>query len=481
MTFAYSCLFVGTWMCGFVGLAMFLPLLAWTIVQSIILSKPDTVLIAISGVVFLIAVFGVWTRLWPTIKHQIRAGVFPASLFTDVFPLNEEELVKHCMNNFQNGFVNIVSHGWSFYLKKKPPGTSNVWTTRFKGRVDMDSYIPIVWKSGTDLKTLKKDLSSIGRTLLDTPSMEWLSLGSWIVSCSHGHPGLKSPSLSPLHWVNTARVLDCETGKITSDDETTLFAKFHSTASHKSKYVILTVELKKTAIIEDKIIQRRAFLIENATDLDRWKQGALVRLMFVSRHRRSLGIVWNPPERTPIKTTSRYHMHPHICSRIAFWQHSDLNSALPIWCCFGENLDAYDGFAKASEALSGINPDFYPFQTVWPHVFCVYNLELFCPLPASTLGNTDWLFKLIKQLEEWHWKNGGRTELRLSADNSVLFLDLSTRSVSSMSNYFELLYANAIKSAAQHSGKFVTESINPLKEVTVSAVMRPLSAVNVNV
>ena len=305
--------------------------------------------------------------------------------------------------------------------------------------------------------------------------MEWLSLGSWISSCSHGHPGTNSKSASPLHWISKARVLDCETQQISDDDEAALYAKFHSKNSNKHRYVILTVELNPASIVEDTIVQRFATRIDSPDRLEEWKRGKFIRLMFVSRHRRTLGIVWTSPTNGVVNITPRHHMHPHVCSRLAFWQHSDVNSALPCWCNFGEDLKGYDGYFKMSDALSGINPTFWPFQTILPHVFSVFNTELFIPLPASTLGDTKWLFELIVMLEDYHYQHGGRTELRIAGDNTVLFLDLSIRSITSMNTYYKLLYSYGIQRAAQHEGKWVnSESISPLAQIPVSAVFRPV-------
>jgi hypothetical protein len=230
--------------------------------------------------------------------------------------------------------------------------------------------------------------------------------------------------------------------------------------------------------VENKLVQRFATRLDSPARLEEWKQGEFMRLSFVSRHRRTLGIVWNTPTNNKVEVTKRFHLHPHTCSRLCFWNHSDVDSALPCNCGgFAENNQRYDGYARISDAFSGINPTFLPIQTILPQIFCVYNTEFFLPIAASKLGDTNWLFELIIKLEDFHHKFGGRTELRLSHDSTVLFLDLSIRSMASMRAYRTLLFGYGIRKAAQHPGKWVDrDGIAPLEEVSVAAVFRSLTS-----
>ena len=476
MTFAYSCGFVSIWLLGLAGLCLVLPIIIWFSIQTAF-EGVDVFLLTTLIVLCVLALFGAWTRFWPNLKHLIRAGVFCEGLFSDEFPTTEEELVELSIKAYKSagGSLTTVSHGWSFYLQKEAAQGPRVWTTRFRGPVDEGEFIPRVWRAGTALAEVKQNFKAVARTMLDTPSMQWLSLGSWICSASHGHPGTLSQSSSPLHWVRRARVLDCETRQISDDDEAVLFAKFHSATSKKSRYVILTVEIKPEAIVEDITVERFATRIDSPDRLEAWLRGKHIRLMFVSRHRRSLGVIWTSPENGVVNVTKTKHMHPHCCSRFSFHCHADVDAAHPCNCWdFGERLIAYAGYAKLSDAYSGINPDFLPFQTMLAQILTIYNAELFCPLSASQAGNVQWLFELIIKLEDHLYLNGGRVELRVSADNRILFLDLSTRNLDSTRDFFKLLHRHGIEAAAQHPGKFVCETILPIREVPVAAVYRPL-------
>ena len=178
MTFAYSCGFVSVWLLGLLGLILVLPIVIWFSIQTAFEGVNVFLLITLI-VVCVLALFGAWTRLWQNLKYLIRAGVFCEGLFSDPFPTTEEQLVELAINAYKRagGSVNILSHGWSFYLQKEAAQNPRVWTTRFVGSVDEDEFIPRVWKAGTALAEVKKNFKAVGRTILETPSMEWLSLG----------------------------------------------------------------------------------------------------------------------------------------------------------------------------------------------------------------------------------------------------------------------------------------------------------------
>lgn len=479
MSFSYSFGFVLNWLLGLFGLLAVVPVVAWLIVNTS--SGIESLhLLLLTIVVTLAAVFGLWTRFWPTVKHRIRAGVLFSGFCADAFPTTEEELVGKSVELYEqnNGKLTTVSHAWSFYLKKERASGPRLWTTKFNGAVDSEATPPLTWKSGTTLVDVKKSFAKYGLTLIDTPSMEWLSLGSWVASISHGHPGIRSPSSSPLAWIASARVLDCSTRQVTDDDEATLFAKFHSAAMDSLRYIILTLTFKKDVLVENKIVQRFATRLDSPSRLEEWKKGEFIRLSFISRHRRTLGIVWNTPIENKVCISKRYHMHPHTCSRFCFWNHSDVDSALPCNCGgFAERNERYDGYSRLADAFTGINPTFWPVQTILPQIMCVYNTELFLPVSVSKLGNTNWLFELIIRLEDVHHKFGGRTEMRLAPDSSILFLDLSIRSIEAMHAYRTTLFQYGITRAAQHPGKWVSrDGIAPLDELSVASVFRPLAS-----
>jgi len=236
------------------------------------------------------------------------------------------------------------------------------------------------------------------------------------------------------------------------------------------------VELNPDAIVEDVVVERFVNVVDSEGALAEWRSGKHIRLMFVSRHNRSLGIRWSSPKNGEID--KKKHWHPHMGSKFDFWWTSDVAAALPCYPCYAQDMKRYEGYAKLGDANSGINPTFWPILTIWPQLFSVINLELFIPMEASILGSNRWLFKLIQSLQNFHYEHGGRTELRIAKDDTILYLDISLRSLKSMTEYFTTLKKeHAIERAAQHAGKYVMSGIRPLKEISVASVFRPLSTV----
>ena len=102
-----------------------------------------------------------------------------------------------------------MSHGWSFYLSKMRATGNRVWTLKYVGKMDDER-----WKSGTALIKVKEELAKQDppMALAHSPTMEFASLGSWIATVAHGHPGTKTPD-DIFCWVERARVLDVKNGK----------------------------------------------------------------------------------------------------------------------------------------------------------------------------------------------------------------------------------------------------------------------------
>ena len=402
----------------------------------------------------LLVLFTIYTCLGPTIKHQIRAGVFPFSL-RDMMPRTEDELIQVCRTFYlRDGKVQVVSHAWSFYLTKlRAIGSGNrVWTLKYTGEKEDGR-----WRAGTTVAALKRTLAARGRALAQNPSMEFLSLGSWISTASHGHPGTWTDSVEsgPLDWVSSARVVNLQNGEITDDSPVQLLRKFATLAQDRSKYLVIDVQVRD---VENFTVQRYARSVDSLEATAQWLEGTHLRLMFIGSFG-ALGVIWNALE--PEADVSRLHMHPHCCSSFCFWLTADFFATLPFsWM---GNLARFDGLATLGGANSSINPAFYPVFTIWPQICCVYNLELFIPW----IQTPERLWKLVNSVQQFHANYGGRSEIRVA--RGTLFVDLSLRSRHAFSIFFSLLKSkHGIDRAAQHLGKYRLTSIEPLREIPVS-------------
>lgn len=405
------------------------------------------------GFAVLLLAFVLYTRLWPTIKHQIRAGVFPFSL-CDPMPTTEEEFIAACCDaHRRKGGLQVVSHGWSFYLSKMRATGNRVWTLKYVGKTR-----ECRWKSGTALIKVKQDLATKNLALPHNPTMEFASLGSWIATVSHGHPGTETPD-DIFCWVERARVLDVASAEVTDDSPAELLRKF-GMRCFEGQYVVLDVLVKS---VDNVKLTRRATKIESVCDAQDWLNGTHVRLMFIG-YFGALGIVWNEIEtEADLKGLQE---HPHCCGPFCFWLTVDAFATVP--CAWMGNLRRFDGWATLSGANGSINPPFYPIFSIWGQICCIYNCEILVNMQPTA----DKLLCIIEDIRKLHRDIGGRTELRL--DKYVVYFDMSFLSISSFTAYFKMLSENGVTQAAQHLGKFRMADMAPLEEVDVLAVHRSI-------
>lgn len=446
----YSCCFVGAWCLAFLAI----PLVPLFVVLALTSSAPVTTALVIALAVLLVA-FASYASCWPGIKHQIRAGVFPLSL-CDAFPSTEKELRDAFLRvGRQTGHrARTVSHGWSFYLAKLRATGPRVWTLRFTGRLSNGR-----WKSGTTIKEVARTLAREDLALPHGPTMEFASLGSWIATCSHGHPGAVTEM---REWLSSARVLNLETGRVTDDAPSELLDKFGSTTSDvtpEDRYVILDVKINS---VRNATLRRTARVMRTVADANWWLRATHIRLMFIGTAG-PLGVVWNEFDKSA--------QHPNIgslprrCSAFAFWLLVDCLPTLP--CAAIDNVSRFDAVSTLSGANGDVNPSFPPIMSIWGQMCCIYNLELILPwdLDAPQLA------RLAAELEKFHKFYYGRTELRV--DRKVVYLDISAGSVQKLNLYMSMLYmTQGVRHAAQHLGKYRLQSLSPLVQLSVAEALQ---------
>jgi len=289
--------------------------------------------------------------------------------------------------------------------------------------------------------------------------MEFASLGSWIATIAHGHPGTETTG-DIFNWLTSARVLHVASKKITDDGPVELLQKF-GTRALEGQYVVLDVDINPVPNVR---VVRGARVIEGVDDCEYWLAGTHVRIMFIG-YFGALGFVWNRSD-----DIDGLHEHPQLCAPFCFWLTVDAFATIP--CAWIGNLRRFDGYATLANANGSINPPFYPIFSVWGQICCIYNCEIYVPMtPTATQ-----LLAIVEDIRALHRKIGGRTEMRL--DNHTVYFDMSFSSVANFTKYFTMLYqSHGVRSAAQHPGKFRMDSMAPLKEIGVAAAHRPVKSV----
>jgi hypothetical protein len=228
----YSCSYSSIWCLAILAV----PLIPIMVVLAIMTqSTPLRWLYSTLGLLFLF--YALYTRAWPYIRTQIRAGVWPMSVF-DEMPTTERDLILSCRKAQKRGTLRIVGQAWSFYLGKRSAKGVRVWTIRYTGQKQNGR-----WRSGTPADNVILKLAEENSTLAQTPSLGGITIGSWIATCVHGHSGREDQS-HLFNWLVSARVLHIESGVITDDPPTVLLDKFgsraHDLACHLPPANILT-------------------------------------------------------------------------------------------------------------------------------------------------------------------------------------------------------------------------------------------------
>ena len=399
----------------------------------------------------LLLLYALYTRYWPRIKHQIRAGVFPLSL-CDAMPATEAEFILACRSAHQRGRLSVVSHGWSFYLAKARPKGTRVWTLRYVGMKANGR-----WKSGTALIQVKKALAKEGKAFAHSPTMEFASLGSWIASIAHGHPGPRRPTASSA---GSSRRGYCTCRRARSPTMGRWSCCKSLECALEGQYVVLDVAVNS---VENATLVRGARVITGVDDCEYWLAGTHLRIMFIG-YFGALGIVWNRSD-----DIAGLEEHPHCCAPFCFWLTVDAFATVP--CAWIGNLRRFDGWATLSGANASINPPFYPIFSIWGQLCCIYNCEIYVSMTPSPTQ----LLALVEDIRALHRKIGGRTELRL--DEHTVYFDMSFNSIAKFTKYFEMLHrSHGVDKAAQHIGKFRVDDLSPLKEVGTAAVHRPVKS-----
>jgi len=372
----------------------------------------------------------------------------------DPAPKKTGEFIAACIKANQNeGKLCVVSHAWSFYLAKRRAVGNRVWTLRFTGQKNDGS-----WRSGTTIAQIKKTLENKNKTFASSPTMEYASIGSWIATLSHGHPGTITALKETVEWAIVLNLLNYNTEQRTPQE---LLAIFGS-STLRTSYVVISV---KIATVENEMVERFAFKVDSINAVDKWIRGEYVRIMFIGTAG-PLGIVWN--KKSVFNRNGTKHMHPHCCGAFCFWLTVDCLPSLP--CASLGDLTRFDGFGTLSTANSSINPPFYPIFSIWGQICCVYNLELLIPIQPDATK----LYSIVTEISNFHKNYTGRTELRMN--NDTLFLDISMRSIAKLKLYFGMLFTKfKIDRAAQHPGKFTLDDLSPIKNIEASVAMRPLS------
>ena len=323
------------------------------------------------------------------------------------------------MRNICNPIV--VGGGWSFWLQKTVPEGNIVFLNMTGEKTEN------VWFAGTKLKDVIETLKVRGLTLSGIPSIDDITLGSWVFSQSHGTGGsLWVPSISNV------TVYDWTTQQIKTVSKKRYFNSTYSIEEQR-RYVILEVEIIP---IKNELCKTVVFDIHSEEETSRFFfEESYLRAIFVSSNA-SICILWCP-------TTEQ----ESYFSLIPLW----LWTSVPLvfnnarwYLLYPKHLFSKVQLLSSAHMFVSSGP--VPlFSTLFSYMFT--NFEVFVETNATPRK----LFEFCKKLEElFRKKIKGRCEIRGSTKKLFLDFAVKTKDIESI---FNLIHDVLGGSLSLHKGK----------------------------
>jgi hypothetical protein len=454
MSVGYNIWFVTIWASAVLAIPASIGFFVWLVVAAASNAEDNAVLIGVlSGAIVLLIT---WTVILRTHRFRvlIRSRTFPALCRGDAAPSDELELrqfVNDCVR--KNGRPpSVVGGGWGFFLKRHGPPAPRLFTHNFVGQHHTNT---IMWKAGTTIARIQKHFKKQGQTLPHFPTMDFISIGSWIACANHGNLGDASPPIEDV--VVSTVVLD-----MMSNTTKTLYYREARTlfdSKDAYKYMILYVEF---ASVSDVLIQKRGIIVNDEASAAEWLQpGAKLRMLFLGAARDyAIGLRWEAPY------SNTNHRDPHFGTLCCGWFQIDLCSVV---CGWHESMNVYDGKMLLSDA-NRWTPPIFPVMNILLICSGLRNFEILVPLGKVLDAAT--FSRLVKELIQMHKRLGGRCEIRyskLQAD-TLLYLDFSLSR--GFDKPFRLLYDRfGVRRVSLHPGKWDALSTAPCERVSVSALV----------
>lgn len=450
MTLLYDIVFVLIWGSAVLAIPTSIGLFAWLVV-TIIPHEHDhtTRIVLLSLAVLLLITWTVGLRRHG-IRVLIRAGAFPGWFRGDRYPHDEIEFRQAVIDIKQRHRRNpsIVGGGWGFFLKRSGPSAPRIFTHHFKGLVAGEANR---FYAGTTIYAVNKHLLASGKTLPSHPTMDFISIGSWVSCANHGNDG-DAQSTPAVDRVTVLDMNSNTTRRIGYSEARRLFD-----ADMEGKLCVLDVSFNA---VENRLLQKRGILVKDAQSAADWlAPGASLRLLFLGAARDyAIGIRWEKPY------DSDPHTDPHCCSRFCQFVQVDVFS---VFCGWHEKMTMYNGKVSLYDS-NRWTPSIYPIMNIGLIFSGILNFEIFFLLPNTLDGNT--LYLLTSKAIHMHKRLGGRSEIRYAAPRpgTVVHWDISLRRQHFHAAFRLLNDTLNVTRVAIHPGKADITDTSPCARVTVS-------------
>jgi hypothetical protein len=366
----------------------------------------------------------------------------------------------------------VVGSGWGWFIGRATAPRA-VHTHRLKGRFGKTSKTTFL--AGTELRDAERMLRlAHGRTFWSTPTMQRISIGSWLGRSCHGNSGAAGKPSS--YAAGRVYVIDMDSRASTARGP---YWADYNTAKHlfdedPERYAIVAVEFDAGRMADNLWLQKRKVevgLQEHVphADLLQWlTPDAVLRVLFFgSARKRGIGVTYvpyvtgNPVE----KRRECYccggmvpHVDPHGCS--AACTSMQLDTCSLVCGCYEQAARNWRGIIKLSDANAfSPDPSWLGFPTIallsgtvnYELVFLLANDEPSAIMRVQKLSNT------LIRLHERVW---GRWELRMADPNGgLIFVDCITRERDARRVIEAIRPHVHNRAVALHSGKFQGRSV----------------------
>ena len=339
----------------------------------------------------------------------------------------------------------VVGSGWGFFIARMHARDA-VFTHKLKGKMGAFTFL-----AGTELRTVEATIrKEHGRTFWSTPTMQRISIGSWLGRSCHGNSGAAGKPSSHA----AARVLVVNLATREQTCEGAYWADYH-TIKHDfdkfpGRFAIVAVTFAPERMPKDFWLQksRTDVTVSQLTasqGLREWlTPEAVLRVLFFGHARRDLAIgvtyVAFRPEDGDVPDFRREcfdccgkevpHIDPHDCSASCMSMQLDTCSLICGW--YEKATRVWHGIIKLSDA-NAFSPD--PSWLGFPLISILsgtVNFELIFLLPhlvqPSPRTQEFRVQKLCNSLFQLYKHVWGRSELRMSGlDKGLVFVDCIVR------------------------------------------------------
>ena len=420
----YNVYFVVVWCCSILGIPSIIGIGIYAFIYAINdvienTSPPEMRAVIYSSLVLSILILFLIILL-PRLhdfRLQVRVGAFPSFYRFCCFgccgefaPTTEDkfkEIVYKLYRRHGNKMPSIIGGGWGYFLNRRSATSPRVFTHRFKSASPRGKH---VYYSGITIAHVNSELAKQGLTLPACPTMQYISIASWVSCACHGNEGdLGGGTNAAIASVRVADMAtpDSQDQILTFEQARTLFEKQPTT------FVIIDVEF---APLRNDDVYKRAFLVNSAQTAADWlSPGAQLRVLFFGAARdEAIAIRW-----TRDNPNKKFHRDPHFCSRMCLFLQTDVFSAV---CGWREPLANFNSVMTLREANTWV-PFLPPIFVVTAVCSGHRNFELFFKL--DVVDGIE-LNKFVREAIKMHQSFGGRSEVRYGELSSrMIHWDLS--------------------------------------------------------